>query len=277
MSKPPIAHGESMACRSHLTVTEHCISRFAFTLVELLVVIGIIAMLIAILMPTLRKARAAAEQVACLSNIRQTSVAFFSYSLENKVIPGANYQGSVNVDWSGRNNAMYILNPRAYSHPFQTSVLKKYLGTDRVLTCPTAGRPNQFFDYTMVVRLAGAKTNLPWRMSYPVHPELTNSPRKYFDRIPLLIEENQFFYNVIVDDGAWGNLDEFSHRHQGGCNIAYLDGSAGWFRSPHGPRGDGHQEPQDLCSNDLRLETIWGSFPVGHSNISEFGWANAPY
>jgi prepilin-type processing-associated H-X9-DG protein len=253
----------------------------------MLVVVGVIAMLIAILMPTLHKARRAAEQVVCLSNIRQVAFGFLSYSLENKVIPGSYWEGApgadyfpgapVNLDWSGRNNQIYLANPGAYSHPIQTSVLKKYIGTDRVLTCPTGGRPNQFFDYTMECRLAGAKTNLPWRMSYPVHPENANSPRKYFPGIPLLIEENQFFYNSPIDDGSWGNLDQCSHRHNGGCNIAYLDGSAGWFGSPHNRRGDGFCTAQDLCVNDLLLETNTATYPVGHTNPSEFGWANNPY
>src|SRR5262245_30703054 len=83
----------------------------AFTLLELLVVIAVIALLISILMPALSGARQAAQEAVCLANIKQTAVTFFQYSLDNSsTIPGTYWQGPLNLDWGGRQNDAYLIN-----------------------------------------------------------------------------------------------------------------------------------------------------------------------
>lgn len=248
-----------------------------FTLIELLVVVAVIALLIAILLPSLARAKEQGRATVCLSNSRAIMLAFNLYEKDNGTIPGTYWQGPLNLDWAGRVNASYQANPTAYKHPLETSVLKKYVSEiDRILECPTGQREaNTFFDYTVIIRMAGAKMDIPWRMTYPRDPLKPVESESYFPLLPLLIEEDAIWYNKPYDDGSWAGNDQFTERHFRTANVGYFDGSANRFRSPKGANPE-IEEPGDLNASQLRLIANGKKFTVNASNAKEFGWANKP-
>jgi prepilin-type N-terminal cleavage/methylation domain-containing protein/prepilin-type processing-associated H-X9-DG protein len=114
--------------------------RRAFTLVELLVVIGIIAVLISILLPALSRTREVARRTACLSNLRQLDLGYRMYCQANN-------------GW----NVNYFFNSNSLIDNFWGGLIARYIGTKNhalnsnvnpdsnvipLLLCPDAYQPN---------------------------------------------------------------------------------------------------------------------------------------
>ena len=164
--------------------------RPGFTLVELLVVIGIIALLVSILLPALGKAREQGNAIKCLSNLRQLGIAFVGYTNESR----GYYPFHADIGGINREDWIYWQAGRDISE----SAVARHVGSaDRaVFRCPSddpLNRPRVLtepyrYSYTFNYLFA---SNGPNRLK-------STAVRNATDKV-LLVEEDEH----SLDDGNW--------------------------------------------------------------------------
>lgn len=131
-------------------------SRRGFTLIELLVVVAIIAVLAAMLLPALQRAKAMARGTACMSNLRQLAQGIYLYLGDNNdTFPS--YAGNLPANTND-------YSPTSVSCQTWLGVVMRYVKQRNVALCPTSGNYRQLDPY---VGHYGVTSYIPFCASDP--------------------------------------------------------------------------------------------------------------
>jgi prepilin-type N-terminal cleavage/methylation domain-containing protein/prepilin-type processing-associated H-X9-DG protein len=225
-----------------------------FTLIELLVVLTIIALLAAMLLPSLAKAKTRAAGIVCLNNLKQLNVCWHLYALDNNdFLPPNNSVADLATGNSLAAGGSWCTNYARYDAApdgIQNGLLFKYNSSLPIYRCPA--------DKSTVETPAGVKLSQPrWRsynMSQSVNgwPELSPSIApflptfKKFTEIShppptqlivfLDVHEDSIYDSLfgIPTPKYWGSAkvwwDIPANRHSQGANLSFADGHVEFWK-----------------------------------------------